>query len=123
MFPGMEPTGHYWFNLGAFQQERGIRPLHVNPAHVHKTKELDDNDPSKNDRKDPKVIAKLVNEGRYSYPYIPEGIYAEIRGLSTLRVGAQVKLTRISNLMARWFSIYVPGYKDVFKRLFRHPCG
>ena len=36
MFVGMEPTGHYWFNLGAFLQERGIRLLHVNPAHVHK---------------------------------------------------------------------------------------
>ena len=32
--PGMEPTGHYWFNLGAFLQDRGIQPLHVNPYHV-----------------------------------------------------------------------------------------
>ena len=34
---------------------------------------------TKNDRKDPKTIAALVNEGRFSYPYIPTGIYAEIR--------------------------------------------
>lgn len=33
--------------------------------HVKRTKELDDNHPSKNDRKAPKVIAKLVTEGRY----------------------------------------------------------
>lgn len=33
---------------------------------VKQTKELDDNSQSKNDRKDPKVIAKLVTEGRYS---------------------------------------------------------
>ena len=32
----------------------------VNPHHVHKTKELDDNSPSKSDRKDPRVIAGLV---------------------------------------------------------------
>ena len=31
-------------------------------VHVHKTKELDDNSPSKDDRKDPRVIAGLVKE-------------------------------------------------------------
>ena len=78
---GMEPTGHYWFNLGAFLQDNGMRPVHVNPHHVKKSKELDDNNPSKNDRKDPRVIARLVIEGRYSYPYIPTGIYADVRNL------------------------------------------
>lgn len=34
----------------------------VNPYAVKQTKELDDNSQSKNDRKDPKVIAKLVTE-------------------------------------------------------------
>ena len=46
---------------------------------------MDDNNPDKNDRKDPKTIAALVNEGRFSYPYIPTGVYAEIRSLSNLR--------------------------------------
>ena len=77
MIPGMEPTGHYWFNLGKFLQDSGMRPVHVNPHHVKKSKEMDDNNPNKNDRKDPKTIAALVNEGRFSYPYIPTGIYAE----------------------------------------------
>ena len=115
IFTGMEPTGHYWFNLGAFLQEHGIRPLHVNPFHVKNAKELDDNDPSKNDRKDPKVIAGLVNEGRFSYPYIPEGVYAEIRALATLRLQTQEEVTRIKNRMARWFSIHFPEYKDVYR--------
>jgi len=114
---GMEPTGHYWFNLGKFLQDHGIRPLHVNPCHVKRSKELDDNSPSKNDRKDPKVIAGLVNAGRYFYPYIPEGIYAEIRSLSNLRVGAQEAVTRVKNRMARWFCIYFPNYKDVYGNL------
>lgn len=47
-----------------------MKPVHVNPHHVHKSKELDDNNPSKDDRKDPKTIAALVNEGRFNYPYI-----------------------------------------------------
>ena len=51
----------------------------VNPHHVHKTKELDDNSPSKNDRKDPRVIAGLVRDVRYFYSYMPTGVYAGLR--------------------------------------------
>jgi hypothetical protein len=47
VIPGMEPTGHYWFNLGAFLQNQGMRVVHVNPHHVKKSKELDDNNPRK----------------------------------------------------------------------------
>lgn len=52
VIPGMEPTGHYWFALGKFLQDNGMRPVHVNPHYVKKSKELDDNNPNKNDRKD-----------------------------------------------------------------------
>ena len=75
----MEPTGHYWFNLGKFLQDNEMKPVLVNPHHVKKSKELDDNNPTKNDRKDPKVIAGLVREGRYMIPYLPEGVYADLR--------------------------------------------
>lgn len=114
VIPGMEPTGHYWLALGKFLQDSGMKPVHVNPHHVKKSKELDDNNPNKNDRKDPKTIAALVNEGRFSYPYIPTGIYAEIRNLSNLRFQTQEEITRIKNRIARWFSIYFPEYKDVY---------
>lgn len=117
VIPGMEPTGHYWFSLGKFLQDNGMKPVHVNPHHVKKSKELDDNNPNKNDRKDPKTIAALVNEGRFSYPYIPTGIYAEIRSLSNLRLQTQEELTRIKNRIARWFAIYFPEYKDVYGNL------
>ena len=117
IIPGMEPTGHYWFSLGSFLQNNGMRIVHVNPHHVKKSKELDDNNPNKNDRKDPKTIAALVNEGRFSYPYIPTGIYAEIRNLSNLRFRTQEEITRIKNRLARWFSIYFPEYKDVYGNL------
>lgn len=92
-----------------------MKPVHVNPHHVKKSKELDDNNPNKNDRKDPKTIAGLVNEGRFSYPYIPTGIYAEIRNLSNLRIQTQEELTRIKNRIVRWFCIYFPEIKDVYK--------
>lgn len=43
----MEPTGHYWFNLGKFIQDHDMKPVLVNPHHVKKSKERDDNSPTK----------------------------------------------------------------------------
>ena len=75
---GCEPTGHYWFAFVKYHQKRLVM---VNQFLVKKIKELDDNSPKKTNSKDPKIIAKLVVDGRYSIPYMLEGIYAEIRDL------------------------------------------
>lgn len=75
---GMEPTGHYWFNLAENTMKIGMRIVLVSPYYVKKSKEQDDNNPSKTERKDPKTIAMLVKDGRYIEPYIPEGIYKEL---------------------------------------------
>jgi transposase len=91
-----------------------MNPVLVNPHHVKKSKELDDNSPAKHDRKDPKTIAGLINEGRYSYPYLPEGVYADLRTASNLRFQLTSELTRSANRIQRWFSIYFPEYKDLY---------
>ena len=114
ILPGMEPTGHYWFNLGKYLMDNEINPVLVDPHHVKKSKELDDKSPDKNDRKDPKTIAGLINAGRYSYPYLPEGVYADLRTASNLRFQLTSELTRASNRIQRWFSIYFPEYMDVY---------
>lgn len=111
---GAEPTGHYWFTLAEFLKENNIKFVFVNPMHVKRTKELDDNHPSKNDRKDPKVIAKLVLDGRYLTPYIPEDIYAELRVMNETRMRINKELVAIKNRIQRWFAIYFPEYKNVF---------
>lgn len=49
---GIEPTGHYWLNLAYFLKEKGIPLVMVNPMHVKRSKELDDNLPTKHDAKD-----------------------------------------------------------------------
>ena len=117
VIPGMEPTGHYWFNLGKFLQDNDMKPVLVNPHHVKKSKELDDNSQTKNDRKDPKVIAGLVREGRYMIPYLPDGVYADLRIASNMRFQIQSELTRILNRISRWFNIYFPEYKTVYGNL------
>ncbi|MGI6576516.1 MAG: IS110 family transposase [Eubacteriales bacterium] len=111
---GAEPTGHYWFGLAEFLKDEGIKLVLVNPYHVKQSKEMDDNHPSKTDRKDPKLIARLVIEGRYSIPYIPEGIYAELRIASNTRARLLKEITALKNHVKRWLKIYFPEYDDVF---------
>ncbi len=112
---GMEPTGHYWFNLVSWLMDAGITVVLVNPHHVKKSRELDDNLNRKTDRKDSKVIAGLVHEERYSMPCLPEGLYAELRNLTNLRLMNTEEKTRTMNRIKRWLSIYFPEYTTVFK--------
>lgn len=111
---GMEPTGHYWFNLGHFLKELGVKIVLVNPFHVKRVKELDDNSQTKNDSKDPKTIAKLVIDGRYFEPYIPEGIYSDLRIAMDIREGLGKNLCKIKNKVTQWLDKYFPEFNDVF---------
>lgn len=111
---GAEPTGHYWFNLASYLKEHHIKLVLVNPYHVKQCKELDDNHPSKTDSKDPKTIAKLVIDGRYNVPYIPEGVYAELRIAMNCRERIVRELVVIQNRIERWLKIYFPEYHEVF---------
>lgn len=112
---GMEPTGHYWFNLAENTMRSGMRIVLVNPHHVKKSKELDDNNPTKNDRKDPKTIAMLVKDGRYIEPYIPEGIYKELRSAMDSRWRLVKELSAIRNRINRWICIHYPEFTKVFE--------
>jgi transposase len=113
---GMEPTGHYWFNLGEYiETQSGMRIALVNPHHVKKSKELDDNNPSKTDRKDPKTIAMLIKDGRYIEPYLPEGVYKELRTAMDSRWRIMKELSAIKNRISRWLCIYFPELTKVFK--------
>jgi transposase len=111
---GMEPTGHYWFNFAQFLKDSGIRIVLVNPFHVKRSKELDDNNPTKNDRKDPKTIAMLVKDGRYQVTYVPEGLYSELRTAMETRWHIVQGLNAIGNRVKRWLSIYFPEFSKVF---------
>ena len=114
---GIEPTGHYWFDLGQFMSGKNIRFVMVNPHHVHKSKELDDNSPSKNDRKDPRVIAGLGRDGRYFYSYMPTGVYAELRNASNRRFVLVEEQTRAKNRLQKWIAVYFPEYKGIYTHI------
>jgi transposase len=112
---GMEPTGHYWFNLEANIKKENLRVVLVNPHHVKKCKELDDNNPKKTDKKDPKTIAMLVKDGRYTEPNMPEGVYKELRTAMETRWHIVKDLTATKNRISRWLCIYYPEFSKAFK--------
>lgn len=112
-----EPTGHYWFGLADYLKDEKLKLVLVNPFHVNRAKELDDNHPSKTDAKDPKTIAKLVIEGRYMEPYIPEGVYADLRIMYNCRQKVTKAMISLENQLKRWFKIYFPEYLSVFGNL------
>ena len=114
---GLEPTGHYWFCLATWLIANGISVVQVNPYAVKQTKEVEDNSQLKDDRKDPKLIANLVKDGNFGMPYLPEGLYADIRRLSMFR--DQLNEDRIRNLnrLHRELKIYFPEYKDAFGKI------
>ena len=114
---GFEPTGHYWFNLGQFLSGKNIKFVMVNPLHVNKTKELDDNSPSKNDCKDPRVIANLVRVGRYFFTYMPTGVFAELRNASNRRFVLTEELIRTKNRLQKWIAVYFLEYKGIYTHI------
>ena len=111
---GMEPTGHYWWNLGEYCGDNAMKIVLVNPFHVKRSKELDDNSQKKTDRKDPKTIAKLVIDGRFVETYMPTGIYAELR--SAVRMYDHVLGCKsvVENKILQWIDNYFPEFTDVF---------
>lgn len=112
---GIEPTGHYWFPLAAFLKEQNIKIVLVNPHHVNKTKDIEDNSQTKSDYKDAKVIADLIRNGKYTEPNLPTKEYAELRILMNLREKVMGNLSQVKARVAGWFDRYFPEYSQVFK--------
>ena len=112
---GMEPTGHYWKPLANYLVEGGHCVVGVNPYHTKKSKELDDNSPTKSDKKDAITIARLVKDGRFFEPYLPQEIYGELRGLTNARVSVMKRSNAVKNTITAVLDEYFPEIKTVFK--------
>lgn len=108
---GMEPTGPYWLPFARWLQAEGYWTVTVNPAHVKKSKELDDNNQAKTDYRDARVIAQLLKDARFSEPNLLEGVYEEMRNAKNIRKVMVNDLKRIKNQMTNWLDRYFPEYK------------
>jgi len=112
---GMEPTGHYWKALANYLMKAGYKVVGVNPYHTKKSKELDDNSPTKCDKKDAITIARLVKDGRYFAPYLPENEYGELRGLANARESVMKRGNAVKNTITAILDEYFPEIWTVFK--------
>ncbi|WP_257352400.1 transposase, partial [Pseudalkalibacillus decolorationis] len=60
------------------------------------------------------MIARLVEEGRYSEPNLPEGIYADLREGMNLYHHLMKDLQAVQGRMHQWIDKYFPEYTKVF---------
>ena len=115
---GMEPTGHYWKSCARYLKKiEWIKVVTVNPYHVKNAKEFDDNCQTKNDKKDCMTIARLIKDARFFEPYLPEGIWAELRNLSNTRAELVEKQSAVKNRLIATMDEYFPEYTKVFKKI------
>ena len=115
---GMEPTGHYWKACARYlKQIDWIKVVTVNPFHVKSSKEFDDNCQTKSDKKDCITIARLIKDARFFEPYLPEGVWAELRNLSNTRAELVRKQNAVKNRLIATMDEYFPEYTKVFKKI------
>lgn len=115
---GMEPTGHYWKSCARYlKQKEWIKVVTVNPFHVKNSKEFDDNCQTKNDKKDCMTIARLIKDARFFQPYLPEGVWAELRNLSNTRAELVRKQNAVKCRLVATIDEYFPEYTRVFKKV------
>ncbi len=111
---GLEPSGHYWKAAAQYMSSQGYKLVLVNPYHIKKTKEIDDNSQTKSDSKDPILIAKLVRDGDFFDPDLSSGIYAELRRMYRLRLKLKKSMVRQKTSLKILLDEYFPEYEDFF---------
>jgi transposase len=111
---GFESTGSYLEALTHFLKNRkSARLVQVNPMHTKRLKELPGNSPLKTDRKDPKIIADIIELGHALTVVIPEGPAAELRRLTQGRERTIESRTRLFNQLQSLLVISFPEFLQV----------
>jgi len=69
---GFKSTGVYTEPLVHYLRSKEMRLVLVNPVHIKRIKKIQDNSPNKTDKKDPRVIADLIELGCVLSVIFPE---------------------------------------------------
>lgn len=112
---GIESTGCYGEPLLHYLRNKPVRLVQVNPMHTKRMKELQGNSPGKTDRKDPKVIADIIELGHALTVVIPEGTSADLRRLTHARERALERRTAFYNQLQDLVFIIFPEFLQVMK--------
>jgi len=114
---GIESTGCYGIPLLHFLKDKVVELVYVNPSHTKKMKEVQNNSPNKTDKKDPQVIADIIELGRWLRVVIPEGVAAELRELIHSRDDTMNECSaQYNKIYDHMFKIF-PEFEQVMKDL------
>jgi transposase len=115
MVVGFESTGAYGEPLLHYLRKRSIKLVQVNPMHTKRLKELHDNSPNKTDKKDPKVIADIIEYGHALTHVVPKGAAADLRRLTQARERSMKRRTALLNQLHDLAFILFPEFVQVMK--------
>jgi transposase len=117
MVVGFESTGPYGEPLIHYLRKRDVKLVQVNPMHTKRLKELQGNSPNKTDRKDPKVIADIIELGHALTLIVPEGTAAELRRLTHARERSMTRRTTLLNQLGDLVFVLFPEFLQEMKNL------
>lgn len=112
---GFESTGPYAEALMHYLRKREVKLVQVNPMHTKRLKELQGNSPNKTDKKDPKVIADIIELGHALSLVVPQGTAAELRRLSHARERRIEMRTELLNQLEALIAVIFPEFLQVMK--------
>ncbi|MGC8765419.1 MAG: IS110 family transposase [Brevinematia bacterium] len=114
----MESTGHYWKPIATYLRKRGYDVELINSFHVANFKEIEDNTPNKNDRKDSRIIAKLSSYGKGLYANLSDGEkYSCIKNVYDARRRAVNDEVRHKTVIRTLIERHFPEYEKFFSNL------
>ena len=114
---GYESTGPYAEPLVHYLAHKQVKIVQVNPMHMKKMKEVNDNSPLKTDDKDPRVIADIIRLGRALTIVVPEGDAASLRRLNNARERHVGEQTALLNQLQQLVFLIFPEFKTVLKNM------
>lgn len=117
MLVGLEFAGHHGFTFAHFLAQRGYVVVNVLAAHTKASKEIEDNNPRKDDAKDAAQVCKLVGDGIFvRFPFL-EHPYLELRLLTVHRHRLTVEATRFKNRLQGLLDLAWPEFLGQFSTL------
>jgi len=119
---GLEPTGSFCYPVEKFLEQNNYEVKYVNPMHVKRTKEMYDNCPSKNDRKDAFLIARLLDEGKFLQKVKRTPEYESLKILVEEREFFLNQSVALKNHLISQLSCYFPEYSKLFSDLTGKAC-
>lgn len=114
---GFEPTGCYGEPLINYLAEKPVQLVQINPMHTKRVKELGDNSPNKTDRKDPRVIADIIQLGHFLSLVFPKGASAQLRRQTNFREGIIKRRTVLINRLHSLVYVIFPEFLDIMKNV------